>query len=320
MAEGCGKGNVTSDMVSRVLSIASLVVAVGAVGFLYTQQRMLGTREQLQKDFDKQLGEQSQKFADAREGLETTYQEALRKQDERLEGWNTELNDALSKFRQDANSLLADFSDAEKLASQQRQTAFDQALDKFVARQTTARAGGSHELNGPKNQLDVADQPPTIPATETPTTGPDLVDHAALKVVNTVLRPGTGNTTLIVIRNEGAQDAEIERIRFRPEAEFEATDTFDLTPDSTTPSVTTVAFDSSENTSNKPGYYGICDRRLTNKIRVPAGQSVTLRVLIDDSRYEGYGFTGKLVVDYNAGEPLLIESARVAFHTVTARP
>ena len=77
--------------------------------------------------------------------------------------------------------------------------------------------------------------------------------------------------------------------------------------------VVTIPFASVDNTSKRDGFHGIYDRHLVTPIRVPAGESLTLRMTIEDADHEGWGFTGKLMLDYNAPESLVGEAARVAF-------
>ena len=62
--------------------------------------------------------------------------------------------------------------------------------------------------------------------------------------------------------------------------------------------------------------HGRYDRTMTNPIRVPAGGTLTFRVLIEDPTHSDWGLTGKLVLDYNGREPLIVDSARVIFQTL----
>jgi hypothetical protein len=135
-----------------------------------------------------------------------------------------------------------------------------------------------------------------------------------LQLATTSLRPGTNDGTLIRVENEGTKDALIKRIRFKPEADFQLDSTeqqnsvFKATED-----VVTIAFNSSDNTSSKPGMHGVYDRTISAPIRVPAGESVTVRILIEDPSHLGWGFTGKMVIDYEGQSPLTVETARVPF-------
>jgi hypothetical protein len=300
----------TVDLTSRILSVASLVVALGSVAFLYMQSRVVGTRDELVKQFNTELTEQARAFDVARTNMEAKLQTALDNDNTRMEGWNTQLNDALSAFRTDATSLLAQIEANEKTASEQRQQAFRTALETYDERLAGNSTESASDLNGPTNQADAADTVPELKGSGATTPQAEM---ASLRLANTVLKPGTGNTTLMVIQNGSDQDALIERIRFRPVSVFQTTDSLDLAPDASSTSVTTVSYDLTDNTSKQAGHHGIYDRMLTDKIRVPAGESVTLRVVINDKQNEGWGFTGKLVLDYDGKEPLTVESARIAF-------
>lgn len=134
-----------------------------------------------------------------------------------------------------------------------------------------------------------------------------------LQVVNTVLRPGTGNTTLVVFKNTSEQDALISRMRFRPESGFESKGTVELDPNTVPSNVVTMVYSEDDNTSLKPGKHGVYDRTFSRPIRVKAGEQLTLRVLIDDASWQGWGFVGTLLIDYGDAQKLLVKSARVAF-------
>ncbi len=240
---------------------------------------------------------------------------------------------ALASFRQDASELLVQIEDRERTANLERQVAFQQAIDDLPAKLAAAApaADGSAASEKPTGLETAGLTPPAnAVASDETAAGETAGDEAnaarsaakltematahGLRVVTTVLRPGTGNTTLIEVANEGDQEAEIDRIRFRPESEFQNSDKLELDPDvASTSSITTIIYDSSDNTSKKPGYHGIYDRQLQNAIRIPAGERVTLRVMIQDPDHVGWGFTGKLVLSSRAEDTLTVESARIVF-------
>ena len=120
------------------------------------------------------------------------------------------------------------------------------------------------------------------------------VPFPLLQLATTSLRPGVDDGTLLRIENEGTSDALITRVRFKPESDFQvdaaAQETSVL---KTTEEVLTIAFNSSDNTSNKPGMHGIYDRTIGTPIRIPAGESLTVRVLIEDPKSHRLGFHRK---------------------------
>lgn len=316
------------DLSSRIISVISLLVAIGAIGYVYTQHEMSGTRDELLAKFDDQLQLQAEKYATARENMDAKYTQALERQDARMESWNAQLNDAIAAVQQDANQVLTKIESEEAAAAQQRQLAFRAALDDLPQRLAAATDNGSNggdsldrdamdsaaEISPPSNadvaESDAADEAPEIGAGSVLD---QLADNAHLRIVTTVLKPGTGNTTLIEIENDGEEEALIDRIRFRPEAQFEFSDTTEVSPEVVDGTITTITYDDADNTSTKPGYHGIYDRMLGEPIRLPAGERLTLRVTILDSEHQGWGFAGKLVLNYNTKEVLSIDAARVAF-------
>jgi hypothetical protein len=306
---------------SRVLSILSLGIAIAATAYAYYQHRSATPNEQLAGLVDEEFAKRDSSFTTAHAELKQQFETALDKQDQRMEQWNAQLTSAIQLFRQDGDALLKRLEDDEQLASQQRQQAFREELARYDER-APADESVSDALAGPANQ---SDQQPEGGDVEQATTaaetaaveaadeGNSTLNMARLKVVTTALRPGSQDPALIVIENDGSQDALIERIRFRPESEFDATEGQDAQASSV--STTTIVYEPSDNTSERRGYHGIYDRQLQQKIRIPAGESLTLRVVIHDPRYEGWGFSGRLRLEYNGAEPLSVDSARVTFRS-----
>jgi hypothetical protein len=319
------------DSTGRVLSIMSLCVAIASVAYVYYQHRTGAPNEPLVSALEKELAEHASGFTTARQEMKQQFETALNKQDERMENWNSQLTGAIEAFRQDGEALLKRVADDEQLASQQRQQAFRDELAELAQPTGTGDDAGANELSGPRNQsssgeTDPETSPSDVAAADTDASSDRdaLLGVARLIAVKTALRTGDHDPRLIVIENEGHQDALIERIRFRPESDFEAAETRGAQVDVGASPTTTIVYGPSDNTSQRAGYHGIYDRQLQEKIRVRAGESLTLRVNIDDARYEGWGFAGRLVLDYNGSEPLSVESARVAFQAsdtedVTAR-
>ena len=129
------------------------------------------------------------------------------------------------------------------------------------------------------------------------------------------MRPANGDFTLIRIENNSSEDAEIYRLQFQPVSDFRV-DSPESLSEAGTDQVTTISYSAADNTSTKPGHHGIYDRTLTDRIRVPAGQAVTVRLIIEDKTFVGWGFAGNLLVQYNAQDPLVVKSARVRFAPV----
>lgn len=296
------------DLSSRIISVISLLVAIGAIGYVYTQHEMSGTRDELLTKFDEQLQLKAGEYTTARESMDAKYTQALERQDARMESWNAQLNEAIAAVRQDADLLFSKIASDEESAAEQRQLAFREALDDLPER-VAASTDSPVNISPPENS-DAADEAPEIGSGAALD---QLADNAHLRILNTVLKPGTGNTTLIEIENDSDEDALIDRIRFRPEAQFEFSDSPEVSPEVVDSTITTITYDDADNTSTKPGYHGIYDRRFSEPIRLPAGERMTLRVTILDSEHEGWGFAGKLVLNYNTKEILSIDAARVAF-------
>lgn len=326
-----------TDWSSRLLSVVSLLVSLGLGSYFISQNRAASeaaveTRESLVAEFRAELGKQADDFRNEREELEQTYQDALDRQDKRLDGWNGQLTGALEKFDADAQALLKQMADNERQASDQRQTVFRQQLADLatgvnraaVATDTGSDAGSSAgpelrspagpELRSPAGDIAssrvTSDQPQPAASSEAAlaTSG-----GAVLRLANTVMRPTSAEGIMITLRNETDEEAIVERLRFVPQKDFKAPDASIIADEVSR--VTTFRYSAADNTSQRPGFHGVYDHRLTKPLRIPPRDSVTLRMVIAEPKHAGWGLAGQLTIDYNARDksPLVVNEAHLVF-------
>jgi len=316
-----------TDWSSRLLSVVSLLVSLGLGSYFMSQNRAASegaveTRESLVAEFRAELGKQADDFRNEREELEQTYQDALDRQDKRLDGWNGQLTSALEKFDADAQTLLKQMADNERQASDQRQTAFRQQLADLstgVNRAAVATDAGTGSPAGPELRSpagDIAssrvtsDQPQPTASSEAAlsTSG-----GAVLRLANTVMRPTSAEGIMITLRNETDEEAIVERLRFVPQKDFKAPDASIMADEVSR--VTTFRYSAADNTSQRPGFHGVYDHRLTQPLRIPPRDSVTLRMVIAEPKHAGWGLAGQLTIDYNARDksPLVVNEAHLVF-------
>ena len=322
------------DWTSRIISVVSGLVAVIAIGLAMTQQPVVPQTSELITEFEQALKKESDLYAKQKVVLENEFRSSLQANDNRMKGWNDQIVSALNQFEQDAQNLVDQIAATERQAKEQRVTAFRQEI--ATIRQLTARENQSaveatpeSPNQDPANQdtanqdpanQDTANQDPANQdpanqdtASETNETQPPTI--AQLTVAESVMRPANGDFTLIRIENNSSEDAEIYRLQFQPVSDFRV-DSPESLSEAGTDQVTTISYSAADNTSTKPGHHGIYDRTLTDRIRVPAGQAVTVRLIIEDKTFVGWGFAGNLLVQYNAQDPLVVKSARVRFAPV----
>ena len=79
------------DWTGRILSIASLVVAIGVGGYVVTQGQVAGTREELLTKFGQELQGMVTVHEQKRNALEKEFTESLDKNDKRMNDWNDQL-------------------------------------------------------------------------------------------------------------------------------------------------------------------------------------------------------------------------------------
>jgi len=317
-----------TDWSSRLLSVVSLLISLGLGSYFFAQNRVASegaveTRESLMAEFRAELSKQADDFRNEREELEQTYQDALDRQDKRLDGWNGQLNGALEKFDADAQSLLKQLADTERKASEDRQTTFRQYLAELPAnanRATVASDTGSAAgpdlpaLQGPAGEAPssrvTSDQPQPAASNEA---GLAATGGAVLRLANTVMRPTSAEGIMITLRNETDEEAIVERVRFVPQKDFKAPDASILADEVSR--VTTFRYSAADNTSQRAGYHGVYDHRLSQPLRIPARDSVTLRMVIADPKHAGWGLAGQLTIDYNARDksPLVVNEAHLIF-------
>ena len=310
-----GRPTAAIDWPSRTIAILSLFIAIGAGGYAILEDPNENdvTQDKLIDEFKTALQTESDTFSKQRQALQNEFQSSLRANDQRMTDWNGQIVNALNGFEADAQQLVDQLAEAEKRAIQNRTTAFRQEI-------ATLRQLSTSQPD-PKGNIttnETTAQDTNAAATIDNPNREILATSANLILAESVMRPASGDYTLIHVENNGKEEAIIHRLQFRPVADFrvESSDTIN---DAGTDTITTIAYSQADNTSTKPGHHGIYDRTLTEPIRVPAGEAITFRVVIQDVNYVGWGFTGNLMLEYNSDNPLVVDTARIRFRSVDTK-
>ena len=307
------------DWTSRIISVVSGLVALIAMGLATNQKPVVPQTSELITEFEQALKQESDLYTKQKVLLENEFRSSLQANDNRMQGWNDQIVSALNQFEQDAQNLVDQIAATERQAKEQRVTAFRQEI--ATIRQLTARKNqAAVEANLESPAQDTANQDTANQDTANQDTGSETHETppatiAQLTVAESVMRPANGDFTLIRIENNSSEDAEIYRLQFQPVSDFRVDSPESLT-EAGTDQVTTISYSAADNTSTKPGHHGVYDQTLTDRIQVPAGQAVTVRLIIEDKTFVGWGFAGNLLVQYNAQDPLVVKSARVRFAPV----
>ena len=309
-----GRPTAAIDWTSRTFAILSLFIAIGAGGYVFVQDQDESnfTQNELVGEFRTALQTESDAFSKQRQALQNEFQSSLRANDQRMTDWNDQIVKALNEFEADAQQLVDQLTAAEERAIQERTTAFRQEI--ATLRQL---ASSKPDRSGNVTTSETTPQDTDAAATPSEPTSEPLTTTANLILAESVMRPASGDYTLIHVENNGKEEAVIHRLQFRPVADFRV-ESSDTLSDAGTDTITTITYSKADNTSTKPGHHGIYDRTLTDPIRVPAGADITFRVVIQDVDYVSWGFTGKLMLEYNSDNPLVVDTARIRFRAVDA--
>ena len=298
------------DIVSRVLSIFSLIIALGAIALLLLNFRLKDNRDELQMTFEQHLAANAHEFTKTQSELERKHQAALDKHVQSIDAWNSQLNAAVESFRSDANTLLSQIEDDNRLSEQQRLFSY-QAVLKDLESRLAAMEPPLDLSKHPDSATEASDQV-SDPADLLPEISSDDAiassDTTSLRLVTSSLRPSSEQVTLVVLENLSDEPTEIQSVRFRPMSRFPLS--LDSDP---VKSAIRISFSPSDNTSTKPGYHGVYAQDLETPVVIPAGQRTTLRFTITDPQHNGWGFAGSLLLGYNDQESLAIDSGRVIF-------
>ncbi len=284
------------DWTGRILSIASMVVAIGIGAYVVTQGQVTSTRDELLTKFGQELQGMITVHEEKRNALQKEFTDSLDRNDERMNTWNNQLVTAMDNFDTDAKRMLQDLSAAETRASENRLADFQKEM---IELRRLAVRSPNEKSSTDDGSSDEGDQPDST----------QLAVHTVLKVIP----PDTQNEALIRIENDTDEDALIQRIQFKPESDFRVEASDATTDYSGVDSFLLFPFDSSHNSSTKAGHHGLYDRKLSDPIRIAAGETMTMLVVIRGDDHIGWGFAGQLRLVYNSDEPLLIKTARVHF-------
>ncbi len=141
---------------------------------------------------------------------------------------------------------------------------------------------------------------------------------ANLLVVHTTMRPLQGDEksdVTVTLKNEGDGPAVIDRVTFEPLEIMEGIPTEKVVQPlgDSTPWRLVCLFDPSENLSSDEGAEGRYVHRLGKPFSIPPGREVNVVVGIHKAAHIGYALRGRLKLEFNEGEALLVENTGIAF-------
>ncbi len=139
-----------------------------------------------------------------------------------------------------------------------------------------------------------------------------------LAYVRESLKPDAdANAALLTIHNRGGRRAVLARVEFTPS--FADDGIFEVAPFASAPAagddkdVLSIVFSEKDNLAAAEGKHGVYARVLSDEHIVAAASYVRIRLAIANSKHVGWGFHGRLKLEYNGLEPLTIEDAQLVF-------
>ncbi|MEZ6118869.1 MAG: hypothetical protein R3C28_20190 [Pirellulaceae bacterium] len=313
------------DWGSRFLSFLSLAVALGGIGFLYSQnnpaavsdeqiERLVADRVQAivseQGNADsKLLQAEREKWANQIADLQAEVQG-------KQQQWSNEIKTALDKFQDDADATLNQWQLNEASESSQRQVAFNDFLQQLDNRIMAAK---------PETQTpSAADFGNSIPDAEITSqedmAGDRTVGGAAkapgrLRYVDLDEQPSDGNSSILTLVNDGDSPVEVTRVRFRPRREFaQQTNTSSLKPlGAQYVSLRVLSFRRDHNTAadKKTHSYYVMD--LPKPIQIAPNQQIQLRLNLANSDFLKWGYSGDVTLSYGLDRTLQVPGMRLNF-------
>ena len=322
------------DLTGRILSIFAILASAGSAGYVYMQNSSPQA-----KHADEQLSTLvDEKFAPLAEAMKKQWDEDSAAELAKLSGvrekWNNQFSEGLDGFQDDAKNVLTLWKQNETLDRQDRQLAFRQFMD-GIGRQTLAAkpeisspddvTAGSDRRNPEDIFLDLTKRPGTSGAAEIDSAndlsgeivnsdGPNQNDYR-LELAQLDVAPTDGSSSIISIRNPGTSQVEISRIRFRPRRHFDVPrNTSSLKPlGERYVSLRVIPFLKFHNTSADKSEHSYYVMDLDKGLRVAPGETVHVRMNLENSSHTGYGYRGDVTFLFGDDDSLLVPNAQLNF-------
>ena len=264
------------DGVSRLLSILAIVLGIGTSLFLYKENQIL--RDQVAK-------------LDSSTDADTIVADAKKFN----EAWNSQLNEALVAFNNEAQSALDQASTDLKAANDNFKAATDQlGVDGEAIQKTVA------------NVRDLQ----------------SFVYAPKLRLAQTTLRiQNGGDRNFAMVNNEGRVAAGIQSVSFmpKPDGQFRASvsETQAMIDRADDGQSLLLQFTNNDNQSKAKddGYHLKYERAFEagNAPAIPGQSTVPVAIMILNHEHRGWGWEGALEVTYADGKSLVIPSIRALF-------
>ncbi len=265
----------TADWWGRILGLLGLVTGVGAFGLIYHQGQIAGTRDQLQRDFQAQLEQQREE-----------YNQALVRQSEEFNvAWDKQLSEALARFEEDAREAAA----AEETSQAARDSEFRRHL------QSQGEQLASLFENGYE-------------------TWQTKLAAPRLRLASQVLKPLTERDAgSVMIKNDGSQEAQISKIIFQPESDFQVSQPQETTSNVASANQIPIEFEAQHNQSKKQDRHGRYEIAFDESVIIPGHSYASLQIVIRNPIHKGWGLEGELTIKYDDDQTLVVPGARVFF-------
>jgi hypothetical protein len=136
-----------------------------------------------------------------------------------------------------------------------------------------------------------------------------------LRISSVAYRPVGDQAALVVIQNDGGDDASIQQVSFQPQSEFQVSaGSTPQEPNVQSPfEVMQIEFDSTHNRSSQAGRHGLYVRQFDEPPVVPGHSSIALKFVIRNDAHVGWGLEGLATIDYGDQKQLELPTARAYF-------
>lgn len=311
------------DWGSRFLSFLSLAVALGGIGFLYSQNNPAAVSDE---QIEKLVADRVQAIVSEQGNAESDLLQAERQKwanqiadlQAEMQGkqqqWSNEIKTAIDKFQDDADATLNQWQLNEASEFSQRQVAFNDFLRQLDNRimaakpetQSPSATGLGNSIPGAEitSQDDLADDR-TVGAAKAP---------GRLRYVDLDEQPSDGNSSILTLANDGDSPVEITRVRFRPRREFAQAAESSLKPlGAQYVSLRVLSFRRDHNTAadKKTHSYYVMD--LPKPIQIAPNQQIQLRLNLANSDFLKWGYSGDITLSYGLDRTLQVPSMRLNF-------
>ncbi|MCA9218597.1 MAG: hypothetical protein KDB27_36260 [Planctomycetales bacterium] len=301
----------TVDWRSQLFSLVALLGTVGMAFYLYSESAnpklteeaiaeliTTKTNEAIAANKQAVIAEVDAKISDKVESID---QRVSSFADNRTEIEN-DLKTLLSEFKQDSEKAIGDFQYDASLAGQDQRADFDKLLTSFqsqfgkAATELTLRPATGEQTDDTPSEDGSGSAPPAL-----------AVARLTLKTPSAAAAQAGD----ILVHNSGDDSIEIRELHFTPKQSYQVGELPE--DESLLYDKSQVVFSADDNRASDRGKHNRYVKVLSDPVAVPAGETMSLRVLIDNAKHRDWGFEGNLIIVDEFGRQLNVGDARVRF-------